>query len=173
MFGILHFITLYHTTKSATYLRCSSRLIDIVHFVLGRARTRDKLLPDASVDHPLSGGPRIRKDDESGPYGYGRHHRYLTLWMFALNRMNILKEELRHNDMVIKLAKAIHPIFIIQRNTARPCMRKCLDFSSPLVPSEGNPDPVDGYVAFILPQRTTCDGGALRKELQDHKSRRC
>ncbi|KAI0071742.1 hypothetical protein K474DRAFT_1606392 [Panus rudis PR-1116 ss-1] len=170
-FGVLNFITLYHTTKSIIYLHCAARLIETVHTVLGRTRAQDKQLPGASPDHPLAGGLRIGKDDESGPDGDGQYHHYLTLWMFALNRMSVAKGEARYNELAIELAKAIHPAFVVNRDAPRPRMRwkMSMDLSQPLVSSEGNLDPIDGYVVFSLLQKTAGDGTILQEEINDYK----
>lgn len=170
-FGVLNFITLSYLTKSDIYLHCAARLIDTVHSVLGRTRSQNEYLPGASLEHPLSGGLRIGKDDESGQDGDGQYHHYLTLWMFALNRMSIAKGERKYNDLAIDLAKAIHPAFVVCRDSTRPRMRwkMSVDLSHPLVTSEGNLDPIDGYVIFSLLQRTAGDDRILEEEIRDYK----
>lgn len=170
-FGVVNFITLYRITSSITYLHCAARLIETVHNVLGRTRSQDAYLPGASVEHPLSGGLRIGKDDESGPDGDGQYHHYLTLWMFALNRMSVASGEQRYNDLAIELAQAIHPAFVTHRNSSRPRMRwkMSTDLSQALVPNEGNLDPIDGYVVFSLLQETAGEPHILAKEIADYK----
>lgn len=170
-FGVLNFITLHCLTKSPTYLTCAARLIDTVHSVLGKTRSQDKYLPGASPERPLAGGLRIGKDDESGPDGDGQYHHYLTVWMFALNRMSVVSGETKYNDLAIQLAKAIHPAFVINRDSPRPRMRwkMSVDLSRPLVTSEGNLDPIDGYVIFSLLQKTAGDPSVLKEEIQDYK----
>lgn len=170
-FGVLNFITLSRLTKSDSYLHCAGRLIDTVHSVLGRTRSQTEYLPGASAEHPLSGGLRIGKDDESGADGDGQYHHYLTIWMFALNRMSLAAGEKKYNDLAIELAKAIHPAFVIERDSIRPRMRwkMTTDLSQPLVASEGNLDPVDGYVVFKLLQATSGNKNVLKEEIQDYK----
>lgn len=170
-FGVLNLITLHRLTNSTSYLHCAARLVDAVHMILGRTRSQDSYLPGASPERPLSGGLRIGKDEETGPDGDGQYHHYLTLWMFALNRMSIAKGDKRYNDLAIQLARAIHPAFVIDRNSDRPRMRwkMSMDLSRPLVTSEGNLDPLDGYVVYTLLQITSGDDQVLKEEIQDYK----
>jgi len=170
-FGVLNFITLRRLTGSPTYLTCAARLIDTVHNVLGKTRSQDKHLTGASPERPLAGGLRIGKEDESGPDGDGQYHHYLTIWMFALNRMSMVTGEMKYNELAIQLAQAIHPAFVVNRDSPRPRMRwkMSMDLSQPLVTSEGNLDPIDGYVVFSLLQKTAGDPTILQEEIQDYK----
>ncbi len=122
-FGVLNFLTLGATTSETRCTTLAARLIESVHSTLGRTRNLTQRLPGASDAHPLAGGLRIRKEDEeddpSGD-GDGQYHHYLTLWMFALNRMARATGERRYNDIAIELAKAIHPRFVRDRDSARP-----------------------------------------------------
>ncbi|EKM55624.1 uncharacterized protein PHACADRAFT_195663 [Phanerochaete carnosa HHB-10118-sp] len=170
-FGVLNFITLHRLTGSSTYLACAARLIDTVHSVLGKTRSQDKHLPGASPERPLAGGLRIGKDDESGSDGDGQYHHYLTIWMFALNRMTVAAGETKYNELAIQLARAIHPAFVVNRDSFTPRMRwkMSIDLSRPLVSSQGNLDPIDGYVVFSLLQKTAGDTTILKEEIQDYK----
>ena len=170
-FGVIDFITLFRLTSSEVYLHLAARLIDAVHNTLGRTRSQDEFLPGASPDHPLAGGLRIGKDDETGPDGDGQYHHYLTLWMFALNRMSIASGEQKYNDLAVELAKAIHPAFMTARDAPRPRMhwKMAVDLSHPLVHSEGNLDPIDGYVIYSLLQRFALDPGVLAQEISEYK----
>lgn len=170
-FGVLNFITLSRLTQSDSYLLCAARLINAVHSILGRTRSQDKYLPRASPERPLSGGLRIGKDSDTGPDRDGQYHHYLTLWMFALNRMSAASGDKKYNSLAIELAKAIHPAFVVDRNSSRPHMRWKMseDLSEPLVSSEGNLDPVDGYFVFSLLQKTSGDASVLKAEIEDYK----
>ena len=170
-FGVLNFITLSRLTQSDSYLLCAARLIDTVHSVLGRSRSQDKYLPGASPEHPLSGGLRIGKDSEAGQDGDGQYHHYLTIWMFALNRMSVASGDKTYNTLAVELAKAIHPAFVVNQDSPRPRMRwkMSVDLSQPLVSSEGNLDPIDGYFVFSLLQKTSGDASVLKEEIEDYK----
>jgi hypothetical protein len=171
-FGVLNFITLYKVTSERHYLNLASRLVETVHSILGRTRDGAARLPGATDGHPLAGGLRIGKDADAGPDGDGQYHHYLTLWMFALNRLAVASGSLFYNTQAIELARAIHPRFLYDRSSARPRMvwKMSVDLSHPLVPSEGNLDPVKGLAVFRLLQATDTDqSNALESEINDYE----
>lgn len=136
------------------YLVLARRLVETVHDVLGRTRDGKARLPGASDETPLAGGLRIGKLDELGMDGDGQYHHYLTIWMFALNRLSLATGDPTYNSQAITLAKAIHPRFFVNRQSTRPRMvwKMSMDLSIALVSSEGNLDPIDGYVVYRLLQ---------------------
>ncbi|EEH19825.2 hypothetical protein PABG_02084 [Paracoccidioides brasiliensis Pb03] len=181
-FGVLNFLTLFKETsltadnKAAAnnYLLFAQRLIVTVHDVLGRTRDGSSRLPDATDEEPLRGGLRIGKEEETGPNGDGQYFHYLTMWMFALNRMSMATGDPSYNRQAVSLAKAIHPHFFLNRASERPHMvwKVSMDLSRPLVASEGNLDPIDGYVVFRLLQASALkygDGVILEEEIGDYK----
>ncbi|EEH39610.1 hypothetical protein PAAG_01799 [Paracoccidioides lutzii Pb01] len=181
-FGVLNFLTLFKETsltadnKAAAnnYLLFAQRLIATVHDVLGSTRDGNSRLPDATDEEPLRGGLRIGKEEETGPNGDGQYFHYLTMWMFALNRMSIATGDPSYNRQAVSLAKAIHPHFFLNRASERPHMvwKVSMDLSRPLVASEGNLDPIDGYVVFRLLQASALkygDGAILEEEIGDYK----
>lgn len=162
-FGLLNFLTLYRETSSPAYLTYARNLATAVHGTLGRTRDGRSLLPGATPANPLGGGLRIGKEAEGGSDGDGQYHHYLTLWMFGLNRLSIATQEKSWNDQAIALAKAIHPAFVHERSSARPRMvwKMSMDLKRVLVGSEGNLDPVDGFVVFRLLQETDGAGSQV------------
>ncbi|KAK2780820.1 hypothetical protein FQN53_000945 [Emmonsiellopsis sp. PD_33] len=181
-FGVLNFLTLHKElslvpeTKPAAndFLIFGQRLIFTVHNVLGRTRDGLARLPGATDQEPLKGGLRIGKEQENGPDGDGQYHHYLTLWMFALNRMSMATGDPSYNRQAVSLAKAIHPHFFLNRTSERPHMvwKVSMDLSRALVASEGNLDPIDGYVVFRLLQASASkygDGMVLEEEIADYK----
>lgn len=172
-FGVLNLITLSRVTPhGAHYIALASTLVSAVHSILGRTRDQSARLPGATEEDPLGGGLRIGKEDEAGPDGDGQYHHYLTLWMFALNRLSVASAQPGYNDMAVSLARAIHPAFVYQRGGPRPRMywKVSVDLSHPLVRSEGNLDPIDGYVIFTLLERTNGEGSTvLRDEIGDYE----
>ena len=143
-------------TEQNRYLILAQRLIETVHGVLGRTRDGKARLRGATAENPLGGGLRIGKLEERGPDGDGQYHHYLTVWMFALNRMALASGEVRYNEQAVALAKAVHPRFFVGLESGRPRMvwKMAMDLSAVLVSSEGNLDPIDGYVVFRLLQET-------------------
>lgn len=171
-FGVLNFITLYKLTGTPLYLSHATTLATTVHEVLGRTRDQKNCLPGATDANPLGGGLRIGKEDAHGSDPDGQYHHYLTLWMFALNRLAVSSGTKSWNESAISLAKAIHPHFVYNRNTSRPRMywKMSIDLQQPLVRSEGNLDPIDGYVIYKLLQSTDGpDSTVLEEEIRDYK----
>lgn len=173
-FGVLNFLTLYKETSDTHYLTLARQLIHAVHDILGRTRDGSARLPNATESWPLQGGLRIGKEHATGPDSDGQYHHYLTVWMFALNRMSVASGERWYNDQAISLAKAIHPRFVYERDSARPKMvwKMSTDLQRPLVRSEGNLDPIDGYVTFRFLQEQEGEGRAsevLREEIEDYR----
>ncbi|KAL2871150.1 uncharacterized protein BJX67DRAFT_377752 [Aspergillus lucknowensis] len=162
-FGVLNLLTLHtelnRTTTASTapsnrYLVLAARLIETVHETLGRTRDGSARLPGATDANPLGGGLRIGKLDAGGRDGDGQYHHYLTLWMFALNRMAVASGEARYNALGVALARAIHAAFFVNRGSERARMvwKMDVNLDRVLVGSEGNLDPIDGFVVFRLLQ---------------------
>ncbi|RJE18246.1 hypothetical protein PHISCL_09420 [Aspergillus sclerotialis] len=181
-FGVINLLTMHQEYTKVTgtpagndmYLVLARRLVETVHDVLGRTRDGLSRLPGATEENPMGGGLRIGKMDERGPDGDGQYHHYLTVWMFALNRMSLASGDPKYNQQAVALAKAIHPRFFLNRESNRPRMvwKMAMDLSKPLVASEGNLDPIDGYVIFRLLQAAAMesnDGPVLAEEIKDYE----
>ncbi|KAJ5945505.1 hypothetical protein N7454_002344 [Penicillium verhagenii] len=181
-FGVINLLTMHHeycraggkNVSDDRYLQLARRLIETVHDVLGRARDGLSRLPGATESNPLGGGLRIGKENEHGPDCDGQYHHYLTVWMFALNRMALASGDMEYNRQAVNLARAIHPKFFVDRSARRPRMiwKMNMDLSLPLVSSEGNLDPIDGFVIFRILQATAAsagDGEVLAEEIGDYK----
>ncbi|KAF2277432.1 uncharacterized protein EI97DRAFT_350675, partial [Westerdykella ornata] len=171
-FGVLNFLTLHKETCKPLYINHAKSLVSAVHGTLGRTRDLSAQLPGATPANPLGGGLRIGKEDSHGPDADGQYHHYLTLWMFALNRLSVYSGEKDYNDQGIALAKAIHPAFVYNRDSRRPRMywKMSMDLREPLVMSEGNLDPIDGLAIFTLLQRTDGkDSEVLKDEIATYQ----
>ncbi|KAJ5085769.1 hypothetical protein N7532_010540 [Penicillium argentinense] len=181
-FGVLNLLTMHKEYSQAggasvnddRYLSMAARLIETVHNILGRTRDGASRLPGATNDNPLGGGLRIGKTDEHGSDCDGQYHHYLTIWMFALNRMSRASGDISYNRMAVDLARAIHPKFFVERESSKPRMiwKMSTDLSAPLVSSEGNLDPIDGFVVFRILQAAAVeagDGAVLAEEIDDYR----
>lgn len=175
-FGVLNFLTLHKESHASNsrYLTLADRLVKNVHDVLGRTRDGRSRLPGATDKEPLQGGLRIGKVSDTGSDGDGQYHHYLTVWMFALNRLSMATNDPSYNRQAVSLAKAIHPHFFIDRTSAYPRMvwKVTMDLARPLVKSEGNLDPIDGFMVFRLLQssaRKYGDGEVLEEEIRDYQ----
>lgn len=179
-FGVINLLTMHQQYVKAVgssegndmYLVLARRLVETVHDVLGRTRDGKSRLPGATDENPLGGGLRIGKMEGYGPDGDGQYHHYLTVWMFALNRLSLASGDPTFNRQAIALAKAIHPRFFLTTPTGpRMVWKMTMDLSRPLVASEGNLDPIDGYVVFRLLQaaaKQSDDGAVLEDEINDY-----
>ncbi|KAK3940522.1 hypothetical protein QBC46DRAFT_385225 [Diplogelasinospora grovesii] len=179
-FGVVNFITLSQEEKISSpnniYLTLARRLVGKVHDVLGRTRDGSARLFRATDAEPLAGGLRIGKVDADGPDGDGQYHHYLTLWMFALNRLAIAAGDYEYNRLAVQLAKAIHPHFVVrdgQRGGVRMYWKMSTDLKTVLVPREGHLDAATGYVVYKLLQRTAkqfSEEETLDAEIADYRS---
>ncbi|KAL1844509.1 hypothetical protein VTK73DRAFT_2391 [Phialemonium thermophilum] len=171
-FGVLNLITLHRETSDVVYLAAARRLVETVHDVLGRQRgdgndddndntKKPDRLPGATDAEPLAGGLRIGKREATGPDGDGQYHHYLTLWMFALNRLALAVGDddggagARYNELAVQLARAIHPHFVLRGDrddSLRMVWKVSTDLRAVLVPSEGHLDAATGYVVYRLLQ---------------------
>jgi hypothetical protein len=170
-FGVLDFLTLFKETGETTYLVLAKRLVQSVHDILGWTRDGTRRLPGATDQDPLGGGLRIGKLEEGGPDGDGQYHHYLTLWMFALNRLAIASKDQMYNDQAIAMARAIHPHFFIGRTTSSPRMvwKISTDRSRVLVASQGHLDATTGFVVCRLLQATSKEPHILEEEIADYR----
>jgi hypothetical protein len=169
-FAVINFITLSKECSDTKYLGLAKRLIHTVHETLGRTRDGTARLPGATGEDPLKGGLRIGKHQATGSDADGQYHHYLTIWMFALCAMSIVSNEKWYNDRAISLAKAIHPHFMVNRDSSRPRMfwKMSVDLRTPSVETEGNTDPILGYVIFNLLQKTA-GKSVLAQEISEYK----
>ncbi|KAH8812349.1 hypothetical protein F5884DRAFT_307991 [Xylogone sp. PMI_703] len=171
-FGVVNFITLNKETGEDKYISMAKKLVETVHDIQGHTRDGKSRLPGATDENPLGGGLRIGKEEASGPDGDGQYHHYLTLWMFALNRLSVATKEPLYNTQAIQLAKAIHDPFFVGKDTGHPRMvwKIAMDMSKPLVASQGNLDPIDGYITMkILKASAQKDDPALDDEIHDYQ----
>ncbi len=170
-FGVINYITLFCETNDAQYLDQADALIHQVHEILGRERITDTVsnnsppprrLGAATDEQPTLGGLRIGKNaDEDSDDGDGQYFHYLTKWMYCLNRMSIARNNEQYNQWAIDLAKSIHPAFVyhpsggsLGSRSTRMFWKMSIDLKTPLVRSEGNLDPFDGYVTYRILQDT-------------------
>lgn len=150
-YSFLNLLALCHATFAPAYLIYARTLANTMHKTLGCTRDSSSRLPEASDTNLLGGGLRIGKEDESGPDGDGRYRRYLTLGMFARNRLSVASREKRWDDGAVALKWAIHPRFVYDRDSQMYWKMNAV-LSRPLVNHEGNSHPVDGLMICQLLQ---------------------
>ncbi|KAH7365559.1 hypothetical protein KP509_18G034900 [Ceratopteris richardii] len=171
-YGVCNFITLFKESGgNPLYLDLADALINDVHETLGRHRDGRSRLGSSTDEHPLLGGLRIGKQaEEFEEDGDGQYFHYLTKWMFALNRMSIARGNERYNDLAIELAKAVHSRFVYDTDKERPRMhwKMNINLTRPLVRSEGNLDPFDGYMTYrVLAEHCNGSKAVLDNEINE------
>jgi len=168
-FAVCSFIELYRRRYNEKFLNLALKLVDQVHFVLGRHREDDSrrgwisgLSEEDGFRHPTIGGLRIGKPlperklnepfDEALEWERdGQYYHYLTKWMHALNRVSKAAGDLKYKVWAIELAKTAHKAFTYTTPDGRKRMywKMSIDLSRPLVSSMGLHDPLDGLVTFL------------------------
>ena len=167
-FAVCNFLGLFTITRDERFKSLALRLVDQVHYVLGRHREDDPrsgwisgLDEEEGRRHPTIGGLRIgkrlpeRRPDEPFIEALewerdGQYYHYLTKWMHALNRVSQVIGNTVYNLWAIELAKKAHSSFIYEapNGKKRIYWKMSIDLSRPLVTSMGQHDPLDGFVVY-------------------------
>lgn len=166
-FAVCNFLALHRRTGDEGYLELALRLVDQVHHVLGRHRPGDHrqgwisgLDEKAGEQHPTAGGLRIGKPrDERKPQEPlrehleweqdGQYYHYLTKWMHALLRVSQATGEARYHRWAVELAQTAHARFTYAAGSRlRMYWKMSIDLSYPLVSSQGQHDPLDGWITY-------------------------
>ena len=191
-FAVCNFLELYQQTGDGSWQNLALRLVDQVHYILGRHREDDPRIGWISGNtekegrkHPTIGGLRIgkqmneRKPDD--PYDDrlewdrdGQYYHYLTKWMHALNRVSRSTGNSTFNLWAIELAKTAHAGFVhvLRSGSKRMYWKMSIDLSYPLVSSMGHHDPLDGLITYNQIQATAVElsntsGPDLDSEIAD------
>lgn len=168
-FAVCNFIDLSDRAHDKNYIQRAMRLVDQVHFFLGRHREDDArsgwisgLDEKEGMLHPTKGGLRIGKElnerkpeepfDERLEWDRdGQYYHYLTKWMHALNLMGRTTGDSKYIRWARELAKAAHAGFTHIPSFGGPqrmYWKMSIDLSYPLVSSMGQHDPLDGFVTY-------------------------
>jgi hypothetical protein len=191
-FAVCNFFELYRRTGDEGWQTLALRLVDQVHYILGRHREDDPRAgwisghtEEQGRKHPTIGGLRIgkkmneRKPDD--PYDDhlewdrdGQYYHYLTKWMHALNRVSRSTGNPIFNLWAIELAKVAHAGFVHTLNSGSKRMywKMSIDLSYALIPSMGHYDPLDGLITYNQIQATRVElfntsGPDLDSEIAD------
>jgi hypothetical protein len=169
-FAVCNFLGLHRQTGEGRYLDLALRLVDQVHHVLGRHRPDDARRgwiggrPEGEGErHPTRGGLRIGKplpDRAPGdPYDArlewdrdGQYFHYLTQWLHALHRVHRETGQPIFHAWAVELAQAAHAAFVRRDSPAgapRMVWKMSIDLDRVLVPSTGQHDPLDAWIAYL------------------------
>ena len=176
-FAVCNFLELYRQMADESWRQSALRLVDQVHYVLGRHRDEDSrtgwisgLPEEAGKRHPTTGGLRIGKplnerrvtDPCNNHLEWdrdGQYYHYLTKWMHALNRVSRATGNSICNIWAIELAKVAHNgfVYVLSDGTKSMYWKMSIDLSYPLVPSMGQHDPLDGLITYNQLQATAAE----------------
>ena len=168
--AVCYYLGRYRNGQDESDLELALRLIEQVHFTLGRFRPDDErsgwisgLSEAEGRERPTAGGLRIGKPlperAAEQPYDAGlewerdgQYYHYLTKWMHALAQAGRVTEDMRYIEMGVDLALAAHAAFVhelYRGQRKRLYWKMSVDLSRPLVPSMGQHDALDGYLTFV------------------------
>jgi hypothetical protein len=176
-FAVCNFLELYQRIGDKSWQNLALRLVDQVHYILGRHREDDPRTgwisghtEEEGRKHPTIGGLRIgkqmneRKPDD--PYDDhlewdrdGQYYHYLAKWMHALNRVSRSTGNSTFNVWAIELAKAAHAGFVhvLRSGSKQMYWKMSIDLSYPLISSMGHHDPLDGLITYNQIQATAVE----------------
>ena len=185
-FAVCNFLELSRQKNDPGFQDLALRLVDQVHRILGRHRPDDSrsgwisgLDEQDGAEHPTAGGLRIGKPlgerDADDPLNErsewdrdGQYFHYLTKWMHALHRVGEVTDDLRFQRWAIELAKTAHSRFTYQPAGGGPrrmYWKMSIDLSRPLVPSQGQHDPLDGLITCMQLREKVVEAGFEPSEL--------
>ena len=174
-FAVCNFLELYRRTGEQNYLDTALRLVEHVHFALGKYSDTDPrsgwisgLDENAGCLHPTRGGLRIGKnlaerepDEPLNPRlewdRDGQYFHYLTKWMHALSQVSGVTGDERYHRWALELAKASHAGFVytpVSGEQKRMYWKMSVDLSRPLVSSMGHHDPLDALITYTRLRET-------------------
>lgn len=163
-FAVCNFVGLARTTGDGGWDELASKLIERVHYTLGRHRGDDGrtgwlsgLPEEEGAARPTAGGLRIGKSlPERAPHEPydatlewdrdGQYFHYLTRWMHALDVAARARRDVRLHQHARELARVAFERFTHGR---RMYWKMSIDLSRPLVASMGHHDPLDGLISFL------------------------
>jgi hypothetical protein len=180
-FAVCNFLGLHRQSGEGRYLDLALRLVDQVHHVLGRHRpddTRQGWIGGRSEAegerHPTRGGLRIGKPlperAPSDPFDArlewdrdGQYFHYLTQWLHALHRVHHETGQTIFHTWAVELAQAAHAAFVRSDSPMggpRMVWKMSIDLDRVLVPSTGQHDPLDAWIADLELRSAAAEAGS-------------
>jgi hypothetical protein len=168
-FAVCNYLELYRQTGDVADMQLALKLVDQVHFTLGKHHKDSKhsgwlsgLDEEQACFHPTIAGLRIGKqlnerqanevyDDQLEWDRDGQYFHYLTKWMFALNRVSQVTGKSIYNQWALELARAAHAAFTytpVSGGIKRMYWKMSIGLSRVQVSSMGQHDPLDGLITY-------------------------
>jgi len=193
-FAVCNYLGLYRQTGDVEDMQLALKLVDQVHYTLGRFHKDSKhsgwlsgMDEEQARLHPTIAGLRIGKqlnerqanedyDDRLEWDRDGQYFHYLTKWMFALNRVSQVTGKSIYNQWALELARASHAAFTytpVSGGLKRMYWKMSVDLSRAQVPSMGQHDPLDGLITYLQLEATangfpeTPAGLSLKIEIEE------
>ncbi len=193
-FAVCNYLELFRQTGDVDDIQLALKLVDQVHFTLGRFHKDSKnsgwlsgLDEEQARLHPTIAGLRIGKqlnerqanevyDDQREWDRDGQYFHYLTKWMFALNRVSQVTGESIYNQWALELARVAHAAFTytpVSGGLKRMYWKMSIGLSHVQVSSMGQHDPLDGLITYQQLEATakgfpeTAAGLSLKIEVED------
>jgi hypothetical protein len=169
-FAVCNFLGFHRQSGEGRYLDLALRLVDQVHHVLGRHRPDDTRqgwiggrAEGEGERHPTRGGLRIGKPlperAPGDPFDArlewdrdGQYFHYLTQWLHALHRVHRETGQPIFHTWAVELAQAAHAAFVradSPMGAPRMVWKMSTDLDRVLVPSTGQHDPLDAWIAYL------------------------
>jgi hypothetical protein len=180
-FAVCTLLGLHRQSGEGRYLDLALRLVDQVHHVLGRHRpddTRQGWIGGRSERegerHPTRGGLRIGKPLPERAPGKpfdarlewdrdGQYFHYLTQWLHALHRVHRETGQPIFHTWAVELAQAAHAAFVRSdspMDAPRMVWKMSIDLDRVLVPSTGQHDPLDAWIAYLELRSAAAEAGS-------------
>ena len=181
-FAVCNFLALHRQSGEERYLDLALRLVDQVHHVLGRHRPDDTRqgwiggrAEGEGERHPTRGGLRIGKPLPErlpvDPFDArlewdrdGQYFHYLTQWLHALHRVHRETGQPIFHTWAVELAQAAHAAFVRSdspMDAPRMVWKMSIDLDRVLVPSTGQHDPLDAWIAYLELRGAAAAGSAV------------
>ena len=193
-FAVCNYLELFRQTGDVDDIQLALKLVDQVHFTLGRFHKDSKnsgwlsgLDEEQARLHPTIAGLRIGKqlnerqanevyEDQLEWDRDGQYFHYLTKWMFALNRVSQVTGKSIYNQWALELARVAHAAFTytpVSGGLKRMYWKMSIGLSHVQVPSMGQHDPLDGLITYQQLEATAkgfpeiAAGLSLKTEIED------
>ncbi|WP_372917995.1 hypothetical protein [Salegentibacter sp.] len=187
-FAVHCIFALFKLTKDQKYHQIALRLIDLVHFHLGRFHPEDSrigwisgLSEEEGKNHPTAGGLRIgKKHLERNPNEAfqeqfewerdGQYFHYISRWIVVLLQAQKETGDEKYLNWAAELLLASEKFISEENGELRMYWKMSTDLSRPLINSMGSHDPLEGLIcAATIKENLPKRNDELNAVLQNFK----